>query len=69
MDATKEQIKRLLKETSDTIGCLYATILEDFDEPVIKRLLRYYIDFRDDIITEGRDLYELKKEFDQEMQK
>ena len=46
-----------------------ATILEDFDEPVIKRLLRYYIDFRDDIITEGRDLYELKKEFDQEMQK
>ena len=46
-----------------------ATILNDFDEPVIKRLLRYYIDFRDDIITEGRDLYELKKEFDQEMQK
>ena len=46
-----------------------ATILEDFDEPVIKRLLRYYIDFRDDIITEGRDLYELKKEFDQKMQK
>jgi hypothetical protein len=29
MDATKEQIERLLKETSDTIGCLYATILED----------------------------------------
>ena len=46
-----------------------ATILDDFEEPVIKRLLRYYIDFRDDIITEGRDLYELKKEFDQEMQK
>lgn len=46
-----------------------AAILDDFDEPVIKRLLRYYIDFRDDIITEGRDLYELKKEFDKEMQK
>ena len=46
-----------------------AAILDDFDEPVIKRLLRYYIDFRDDIITGGRDLYELKKEFDQEMQK
>jgi hypothetical protein len=29
MDATKEQIERLLKETSDTIGCLYTTILED----------------------------------------
>lgn len=46
-----------------------ATILDDFDEPVIKRLLRYYIDFRDDIITKGRDLYELKKEFDQEILK
>lgn len=46
-----------------------ATIVDDFEEPVIKRLLRYYVDFRDDIITEGRDLYELKKEFDQEMQK
>lgn len=45
------------------------SILDDFDEPVIKRLLRYYIDFRDDIITEGRDLYELKKEFDKETQK
>ena len=40
------------------------TILDDFEEPVIKRLLRYYIDFRDDIITEGTDLYKLKKEFD-----
>lgn len=40
------------------------TILEEFEEPVIKRLLRYYIDFRHDIITEGTDLYELKKEFD-----
>lgn len=39
-------------------------ILDDFEEPVIKRLLRYYIDFRDDIITEGTDLYKLKKEFD-----
>ena len=46
-----------------------AAILDDFDEPVIKRLLRYYIDFRDDIITEGRDLYELKKVFNKEMQK
>ncbi|MBR6031845.1 MAG: hypothetical protein IKP36_07790 [Bacteroidaceae bacterium] len=46
-----------------------ATIVDDFEEPVIKRLLRYYVDFRDDIITEGRDLYELKKEFDQEMQR
>ena len=46
-----------------------ATILDEFDEPVIKRLLRYYTDFRDDIITEGRDLYELKKEFDKEVQK
>ena len=46
-----------------------ATILDDFEEPIIKRLLRYYIDFRDDIITEGRDLYELKKEFDLEMRK
>ena len=45
------------------------SILDDFDEPVIKRLLRYYIDFRDDIITEGRDLYELTKEFDKETQK
>ena len=40
------------------------TILDDFEEPVIKRLLRYYIDFRDDIITEGTDLYNLKQEFD-----
>ena len=40
------------------------SILEEFEEPVIKRLLRYYIDFRHDIITEGTDLYELKKEFD-----
>ena len=40
------------------------SILDDFDEPVIKRLLRFYIDFRDDIITEGTDLYKLKKEFD-----
>ena len=39
-------------------------ILDDFEEPVIKRLLRYYIDFRDDIITEGTDLYKLKQEFD-----
>ena len=39
-------------------------ILDDFEEPVIKRLLRYYIDFRDDIITEGTDLYNLKQEFD-----
>ena len=46
-----------------------AAILDEFDEPVIKRLLRYYTDFRDDIITEGRDLYELKKEFDKEVQK
>lgn len=29
MDATKEQIERLLEETSVTIGCLYATIQED----------------------------------------
>ena len=40
------------------------SILDEFEEPVIKRLLRYYIDFRDDIITEGTDLYNLKKEFD-----
>lgn len=46
-----------------------ATILDDFDEPVIKKLLSFYINFRDDIITEGRELYELKKEFDREMQK
>ena len=39
-------------------------ILDDFPEPVIKRLLRYYIDFRDEIITEGTDLYTLKQEFD-----
>jgi hypothetical protein len=39
-------------------------ILDDFKESVIKRLLRYYIDFRDDIITEGTDLYNLKQEFD-----
>ena len=46
-----------------------ATILDDFDEPVIKKLLSFYINFRDDIITEGRELYELKKGFDREMQK
>lgn len=46
-----------------------AKILDEFDEPVIKRLLRYYIDFRGDIITEGTDLYELKKDFDLEMKK
>lgn len=46
-----------------------ATILDDFDEPVINKLLRYYIDYRDDIITEGRELYELKKQFDQEQLK
>ena len=40
------------------------SILDEFEEPVVKRLLRYYIDFRDDIITEGTDLYNLKKEFD-----
>lgn len=45
------------------------SILADFEEPVIKRLLRYYIDFRHDIITEGTDLYALKKEFDLENSK
>ena len=39
-------------------------ILDDFEEPVIKRLLRYYINFRDDIITQGTDLYNYKQEFD-----
>ena len=39
-------------------------ILEDFDEPVVKNLLHYYINFRDDISTEGTDLYLLKQEFD-----
>lgn len=39
-------------------------ILDDFEEPAIKKLLRYYIDYRSDIITKGTDLYELKREFD-----
>lgn len=39
-------------------------ILDDFGEPVIKKLLRYYIDFREDITTEGSELYNLKQEFD-----
>lgn len=41
-----------------------SSIIDDFDEPEIKRLLRYYTNFRQDIITEGSDLYNLKKEFD-----
>lgn len=45
------------------------TILEEFEEPIIKKLFRYYIDFRTDIITEGTDLYELKREFDKESTK
>ena len=39
-------------------------ILNQFDEPEAQTLLKYYIDFRHEIITEGTDLFKLKKEFD-----
>lgn len=45
------------------------SILAEFDEPIIKKLLRFYIDFRHDIITEGSDLYNLKQEFDAKSKK
>lgn len=39
-------------------------IKQQFDNPKIKQLLNYYTNYRNDIITEGTELYKLKQEYD-----
>ena len=36
----------------------------DIDDPMAEKLLRFYVDYRKDIIEEGTDLYKLKQEYD-----
>jgi hypothetical protein len=41
-------------------------VVSQFPHPKIKRLLVYYTNFRDDIVTEGTELFKLKQEYDKQ---
>lgn len=63
MSMVDEETKtRLLNVIHDNI--FNESTFDLFEEPEIKQLLHYYINYRKDIITPGTELYELKQKFD-----
>ena len=38
--------------------------VNSFNEPIVRQLMSYYVNYRSDIITPGTELYSLKQEFD-----